>query len=339
MPGPEISIDTETSLAEQEEIINLLTDFHANAIEEGNLDEQLIEENEAATQQIWHELRAGEGVNALRQPRAAEEANRTITDILSDQSQAVEKSVRFLVSDETVQKEILKDQASAKNVLIPNQEVTPTVKERIIAGIAMVSVIISLLSIPLIAKLFKASTQNHSSIPAEAGSKSGDADELDQLLHAQQNYMSLLMQAAADQPVNFENFGISRETYQALRTTVIALRDNLSEDDHWELQAQQAELLYPSTQKYLTLGDHLVALDFQFALLEPLYNQQPFELDVSQTISSLANLINMKADNPMPVLYRSIMDLAPESTGISRAQRILLLRFAITRAVARSLQS
>jgi hypothetical protein len=77
--------------------------------------------------------------------------------------------------------------------------------------------------------------------------------------------------------------------------------------------------------KTQALGDLLVSLDFLIEMLVPHYPVQPFDLDVDQTISTLADTLDLKAENPINTLYQNVMDVAAESTGINRLQRVVLV--------------
>ena len=156
------------------------------------------------------------------------------------------------------------------------------------------------------------------------------------ILEAEQNYLSLMMQAAADNPVNFSDFGISQETYALMRKAILMTRDNISEENHWQMQADQSKLIYPPTKKPLTLGDHLVSLDLLIEMLKPLYPIQPSDLDIDQAISTLAGMLDLEAETPMNTIYQNVMEVAPDRTGINRLQRVVLVRWAIVRAVAQS---
>jgi len=154
---------------------------------------------------------------------------------------------------------------------------------------------------------------------------------------AGQTFISLLMQAASNAPYNslaFKDFGISAGTYQSLRGQLLAHRDNISEDAHWQIMAQQTETIFPPTGKTYTLGDHMLALELQFNLLEPLYNTQPLDLDLDTTISAMAEHIDLKAEIPIQKLFNNMMELIPETSGANRLQRLVLARMAISRAIA-----
>lgn len=154
-----------------------------------------------------------------------------------------------------------------------------------------------------------------------------------------QTFLSLLMQAASDAPYDslaFKDFGISESTYQNLRAQLLDLRDNVSEDAHWQIMTQQATSIFPPTGKPYTLGDHMLALQIQFNLLEQLYDSEPLDLDLDATISTLAEHIDLKADIPILKLYTNMMELVPESSGANRLQRLVLARMAIARAITRA---
>jgi hypothetical protein len=161
-----------------------------------------------------------------------------------------------------------------------------------------------------------------------------NADE-DRDLESNQTFLSLTMDATANQPLNATTFGVTSETFGQLRQAFLNDRDNLSEDQFWSMQAEKSTLIFPVTQKPFTLGDHLLALDFQFELLSPLYDSQPMDLDVDATISALADSIDLSAECPMNLWYGRVMEIIPETTGANRIQRIVLLRSGLARAIAR----
>jgi hypothetical protein len=78
----------------------------------------------------------------------------------------------------------------------------------------------------------------------------------------------------------------------------------------------------------------MLALDLQYNVLAPLYDEQPLDLDVDATISSLANQINLDAETPILQLYTNLMAEIPETTGANRLQRLILARMAIARVIA-----
>jgi hypothetical protein len=154
---------------------------------------------------------------------------------------------------------------------------------------------------------------------------------------ANQTFISLLMQAATDAPFSskaFKDFGITEATYQQLREQLLDLRDNITEEAHWQIMAQQATTIFPPTGRPYSLGDHMLALDLQYNVLAPLYDEQPLDLDVDATISSLANQINLDAETPILQLYTNLMAEIPETTGANRLQRLILARMAIARVIA-----
>ena len=156
---------------------------------------------------------------------------------------------------------------------------------------------------------------------------------------ASQTFVSLLMQAASDAAYNalaFKDFGISESTYQSLRAQLLAQRDNVSEEAYWQIMAQQAETIFPPSGKAYTLGDHMLALQIQFNLLEPLYDSQPLDLDLDDTISALAEHIDLNAEIPIQKLCTNLIEVVPESSGANRLQRLVLARMAIARAIAKT---
>lgn len=164
----------------------------------------------------------------------------------------------------------------------------------------------------------------------------GAGDDLDRdLLRANQTFLSLLMQAAADRPVDFRAFGISEQAYAALRASLCSERDSIANNVWWRLMADNAGMIYPPTGRPLTLGDHFLVLDFISGLVAPLYDPQPLNLDVDAVITRLADRIDFNHPLPVEGLYRNISELMPEESGANRLQQIVLAQSAIARAIAR----
>lgn len=164
----------------------------------------------------------------------------------------------------------------------------------------------------------------------------GAGDDLDRdLLRANQTFLSLLMQAAADRPVDFRAFGISEQAYAALRASLCSERDSIANNVWWGMMADNAGMIYPPTGRPLTLGDHFLVLDFISGLVAPLYDPQPLDLDVDAVITGLSDRIDFNHPLPVEGLYRSISELMPEESGANRLQQIVLAQSAIARAIAR----
>ena len=161
------------------------------------------------------------------------------------------------------------------------------------------------------------------------------AAQVPEFLQANQTMLSLLMQAAADRPVDFRAFGIIEQTYAALRTSLCDERDGIGGDVWWGTLADNAGTIYPPTGAPLTLGDHFLVLDFAYDLYEPLYDPQPLDLDVNAVITSLADRIDFNHPLPVQGLYRSVCELIPDDSGANRLQQIVLAQSAIARAIAR----
>ena len=156
---------------------------------------------------------------------------------------------------------------------------------------------------------------------------------------AGQTFISLLMQAATDAPFNslaFKDFGISESTYQSLREQLLVQRDNISEEAFWQIMAKQTTTVFPPTGNVYSLGDHMLALDIQFNLLAPLYVSQPIDLDLDSTINSLAEHVDLNSQIALQSLYNNLIEIVPETSGANRLQRLVMVRFAIIRAIAKT---
>lgn len=337
----ELSIDefdVETShsqqIRDQEQWLKFMADIE-------RLDKGILETNRNVTIHLLNDVDIASKREALLQPSAADQAERIITDTLSDEPKVVKVAAECLtahIADPQAKAlylmELLEQEKQARAELIPDPVKSRSRKKWIIGGVAGTLVIAGILLIAFRKQIWsKASSDGL----LQATGIGEDIDLVpDSILNSEQNYLSLLMQAAADRPINFADFGISSESYGLLRQLLLTLKDELSEENHWQMQAEQSRLIYPATQKPPTLGDHLVSLDVLFTMLEPLYPVQPIDLDLDQAISSLAGHIDLTSETPMVDLYQAVMDVAPETTGASRLQRILLVRAAIARAVTQA---
>ena len=156
---------------------------------------------------------------------------------------------------------------------------------------------------------------------------------------AGQTFISLLMQAATDAPFNslaFKDFGISESTYQSIREQLLVHRDNISEEAFWQIMAKQTTTVFPPTGNVYSLGDHMLALDLQFNLLAPLYDSQPIDLDLDSTINALAEHVDLNSQIALQSLYNNLIEIVPETSGANRLQRLVMVRFAIIRAIAKT---
>lgn len=344
----EFSIDTESTLPEHEQNIRFAEELQNRQIAEGNLENEIEETSSQASSELLQEVEENDKMDDLQNGNKANQASSVLDDLLnvklcedlarenadylSDPNLSPAQKAKFMT-------DLLEEQRVAGGRLNPEPEQTRSRKKWMIGGLATLAFVASVL---LIAYRKQISDKASVSPWAENDTPNNFRDgELvpDSILNAEQNYLSLMMQAAADMPVNFSDFGISNDTYSQMRQLLLLTRDNITEDAHWQMQADQSILINTATQKPYTLSDHLISLDFLFAMLKPLYPAQPFSLDCNQAISTLADALDLSADNTMNTLYRSVMQVAPESTGITRLQRIALLRSAIVRAVARSTSS
>ena len=164
----------------------------------------------------------------------------------------------------------------------------------------------------------------------------GDQELPVPLLEANQTYLSLLIQAAADRPVDVSSYGISTESYGSLRRMLLSMRDDVAEEAYWRMQASQAKLIYPPTQQPCSIGDHFLAMGMLHQVLSPLYVNQPLNVDAEEAVVALAEGLDLSADVPMEAFYQRVMDVVPEETGANRLQRLYLLQMALVKTVSDS---
>ncbi len=69
--------------------------------------------------------------------------------------------------------------------------------------------------------------------------------------------------------------------------------------------------------------------------LKSLYPAQPLDLDVDETIDTLASSLNLLDPTCMAGYYSRMVEVIPESSGANRAQRIFLARAGLARAFSR----
>ena len=168
--------------------------------------------------------------------------------------------------------------------------------------------------------------------------RSSDADQpLDQtpIGHRLINLSSLAMEAAADRPNHFQKLGITDACYAQFRQAIIDGQFNVPESLWWQLLADQALHPYPQTDILLTPANHYMALSFCLDCLKPLYPAQPLDLDVDETIDTLASSLNLLDPSCMAGYYSRMLEVIPESSGANRAQRIFLARAGLARAFSR----
>ena len=143
----------------------------------------------------------------------------------------------------------------------------------------------------------------------------------------------LLLQAAANRPLDAGRYGISPERFQAMRQALVVMVQSLAEEQYWEQLAQAAESGYGSQGDPYTLGDHFYALDLAFTLLEPLVDPQPCELDLDTWIPELQSAWQSgeraRAGGGVPQLYRSIIEIVADDSGATRLTRLFLARAAL----------
>jgi hypothetical protein len=256
----------------------------------------------------------------------AKKTEQKVKDLAIDSGQAVKDILEKSISEETSAEEITDQPKSPKSKWTKKQTTAA------ILGILGILGVIVYLVIDFTKK-------NQSTQPKTDKVDTGldqVADSNDRA-EANQTMISLLMQAATDAPFSskaFKDFGITEATYQQLREQLLDLRDNITEEAHWQIMAQQATTIFPPSGRPYSLGDHMLALDLQYNVLAPLYDEQPLDFDVDATIGSLANHIDLEADTPVLQLYTNMMEEIPETSGATRLQRLILARMAIARAIA-----
>jgi hypothetical protein len=163
----------------------------------------------------------------------------------------------------------------------------------------------------------------------------GGGDTLPEL-NRRAELTSLLLQAAANRPVDTARYGITPERFSSLREAVLALVQGLPEESYWEQLALAAEAGYGANGAAYTLGDHFYALDLAFILLEPLLDPQPCELDLESWMNALGQEWQAgehgRAGGGVPRLYRSIATQVPEESGATRLTRLFLARAVLAQA-------
>ena len=114
------------------------------------------------------------------------------------------------------------------------------------------------------------------------------------------------------------------------REAVLVLVQELPEEQYWEQLALAAEAGYGAQASAYTLGDHFYALELAFALLEPLVDPQPCELDLDRWLTSLRQKWQegeaQSRGGGVPRLYRSLAELVPDDSGATRLIRVFLAR-------------
>ena len=162
----------------------------------------------------------------------------------------------------------------------------------------------------------------------------------EQELNRRAELTGLLLQAAANQPVDASRYGLSPDRFRALRQSVLALVQELPEEQYWEQLAQAAESGYGSQGDPYTLGDHFYALDLAFTLLQPLIDPQPCELDLATWMPELHKQWQAgEGERPgggVPRLYRSISTVVTDDSGATRLIRLFLARAALAQAAVAS---
>ena len=183
---------------------------------------------------------------------------------------------------------------------------------------------------------------DRSSSRTTAEKHKGNEDKDNQLpeLNRRAELASLLIQAAADKPVDTARYNISSERFQAMRQTLLAVMQNLTEEQYWEQLAVAAEAGYGAKAEPYTLGDHFYALDLAFTLLEPLVDPQPCELELASWIPELCKEWQSgESEQPgggVPRVYRSITNIVAEDSGATRLTRLFLARVMLAQVALKA---
>ena len=339
------NLDDSMSSELEEQFQEKLRNLRDNALEQELIQKAEIEENEKTVEQLISEVDiAGKSGELINPNNLSQEA----TEACLQESQ---DSIKVKVIYEKTQKigeglpekekmrllEELLNEGKAADSQIDQQD-NPRSKWSKKQWTAAISGLLLLLGgISYLVVYFTTKTQKTPPKGIRGANGLDQVPDSQDRAEANQTFISLLMQAATDAPFSskaFKDFGITEATYKQLREQLLALRDNITEEAHWQIMAQQAATIFPPTGKTYSLGDHMLALDLQYNVLAPLYDEQPLDLDVDATISSLANQINFDAETPILQLYTNLMAEIPESTGANRLQRLILARMAIARAIA-----
>jgi hypothetical protein len=171
-----------------------------------------------------------------------------------------------------------------------------------------------------------------------APNQSSDPDKpLDQTPfgHRMMTLTDMAMEAAADGPNRFQELGITDACYAQLRQTIIDGQCNVPESLWWRLLADQALQPFPQTDILPTPANHYMSLAFCLDFLMPLYPPQPMDLDVDETIDTLASSLNLLDPTCMAGYYSRMLEVIPETSGANRAQRLFLARAGLALAFSR----
>ena len=162
---------------------------------------------------------------ALLQPSGASQAIEAVKDILGElegSSTVTESEVSYLsdsyvygAAPEYFAYSIRDEIAKAEKAINLRREKSRQKKKWILGGCVSVLAIAAILLIIFRTKLGGKSSSEGPLWVQGIGEDAGLVP--DSVLNSEQNYLSLLMQAAADRPVSFTDFGISRESYRLLR--------------------------------------------------------------------------------------------------------------------------
>lgn len=343
----EYSQDIEETLSEegQQAFFSMLEEMQSASAEAGEIEEETIFTEKANVREMLIEVENSGNSNRFSDPDFELPGERVLPVITesSNFEMLTERELATLSVPEVEQYPLLADLIHEESVASQAVEQKDNPKEKWSKKqkIAVVTSIVAILGLVYGLYVGLKGALNKT----ESGQMIGNEDNLREdtdyayTPEAGQTFLSLLMQAASDASYDslaFTDLGISESTYQNLRAQLLDLRDNVSEDAHWQIMTRQASSIFPSTGKPYTLGDHMLALWIQLNLLEPLYDLQPLDLDLDATISTLAEHIDLTADIPILKLYTNMMEVVPESSGANRLQRLVLARMAIARAITRA---
>ena len=348
MPGSlEISqgIDTERSFEESDQLWEKLQAFKEQVESQGLIEEKVAQQERDVINRLTEDIQKNDKFNEFSNPEnSAQIATETLRAENAEPEivtkKRFEKIGEGLELDEKLNllKGLLEEgrvaEARIENERNPKKKWTKTQ-----CSLAIVGVIVLLgLAGGLYAEFKPKNSTSTKSDSAAAHELERTADS-DPSTEAGQTFISLLMQAATDAPFNslaFKDFGISESTYQSLREQLLVQRDNISEEAFWQIMAKQTTTVFPPTGNVYSLGDHMLALDIQFNLLAPLYVSQPIDLDLDSTINSLAEHVDLNSQIALQSLYNNLIEIVPETSGANRLQRLVMVRFAIIRAIAKT---
>ena len=340
------AIDIYLSSEEEGELFRNLNSKRQQLIKEEIYDQDISSIDEENIKSFKDDVQSSGKANALSDPNnPAQDVVENLQSNNSNPGKLVAEQAAEIsggnpdVIQEKLQESLVKEDAVASNAI--DQENNPRTRWTKKQWAAAVGGIVGILGLAACLYSYLKPDENKTEPEKLLANRTQSNSPTDFAITAEasQTFISLLMQAASNAPYNslaFKDFGISESTYQGLRGQLVAHRDNITEDDHWQIMAQQAETIFPPTGKTYTLGDHMLALEIQFNLLEPMYDAQPLDLDLDTTISALADHIDLNAEIPIQKLYNTMLEIVPDTSGANRLQRLILARMAIARAIAKA---